>query len=194
MTLFPANRIITATLATGAVLALAGCGTSMASNGTAQNQPAEAQQGTEGQPVPYTDARYHYRIDAPGRVTSGADGTASFIGASERIEIAVVQGAQAADPTALAAQDTKTLSASAQGFHELAAPSTLTLGGRHVTKFIFTWSPGTSAVTGKVVELTSVRYYVPKDATTVAVITYGIVSNQYDPQGADDIVSTFQWQ
>jgi hypothetical protein len=26
------------------------------------------------------------------------------------------------------------------------------------------------------------------------VITYGIVSDQYDPQGADDIASTFRWQ
>ena len=56
------------------------------------------------------------------------------------------------------------------------------------------WSAGTSTVTGKAIELTSVRYYVSKDASTLAVITYGIVSNQFDPQGADDIVSTFQWQ
>jgi hypothetical protein len=63
-----------------------------------------------------------------------------------------------------------------------------------VTKFTYTWNAGTSAVTGKAVELTSVRYYVPKDSGTLAVITYGIVSNQFDPQGADDLASTFRWQ
>jgi len=47
---------------------------------------------------------------------------------------------------------------------------------------------------GKAIALTSVRYYIAKDATTLAVITYGVASNQFDPQGADDIASTFQWQ
>jgi len=74
------------------------------------------------------------------------------------------------------------------------AGSTVSLNGRNVTRFSFAWNAGTSAVTGKAVELTSVRYYVPKDSATLAVITYGIVSNQFDPQGADDIVSTFRWQ
>jgi hypothetical protein len=35
---------------------------------------------------------------------------------------------------------------------------------------------------------------VPRDSTTIAVITYGTVSGQFDPQGADDIASTFKWQ
>jgi ABC-type glucose/galactose transport system permease subunit len=63
-----------------------------------------------------------------------------------------------------------------------------------VTRFSYTWNAGTSAVTGKAIALTSVRYYIAKDATTLAVITYGVASNQFDPQGADDIASTFQWQ
>ena len=70
----------------------------------------------------------------------------------------------------------------------------MTLNGHNVTRFGFTWNAGTSAVTGKAVELTSVRYYVSKDSATVAVITYGIASNQFDPQGADDLASTFRWQ
>jgi hypothetical protein len=75
-----------------------------------------------------------------------------------------------------------------------AGPGEITLNGKKVEKFIFTYNAGTSAVTGKPLDLIGVRYYIPKDSGTVAVVTYGIVSNQYDPQGADDIALTFQWQ
>jgi hypothetical protein len=138
--------------------------------------------------------RFHYRIDAPGRMAPNPDGTAAYLGPSERLEIGIVQGAKASDPGALASQDLKSLGASAAAFHQLTNPASLTLNGYHVTRFAYTWNAGTSAVTGKAIELTSVRYYLSKDSATLAVITYGIVSNQFDPQGADDIVSTFLWQ
>lgn len=184
---------LAAALAAG-VLALAGCG----SDGTAQN-PAPAAGGGEvtvGESVPqvYADARYHYAIDAPGRMTANPDGTASFVGPSERLEIAVVTGSSASDPGALASQDAKALSVSASGFRQLSSPSAMTLNGHSLIKFTYTWNAGTSAVTGKAVELTTARYYFSKNSATVAVITYGIVSNQYDPQGADDLASTFRWQ
>jgi hypothetical protein len=175
------------------LLALSGCG----SNGTTPNQaPAAAGETVVGEsvPVPYADARYHYRIDAPGHMTPNSDGTASFIGPSERLEIAVVTGSTAADLAGLASRDSKSLSTSAPSFHQVSSPATVTLNGHTVTRFSFTWNAGTSAVTGKAVELTSVRYYVPRDSATVAVITYGIASNQFDPQGADDLASTFRWQ
>ena len=127
-------------------------------------------------------------------MTANPDGTAAFVGPSERLEISVIQGSGASNPSALASQDIKTLAASAAAFQQRSSPAKLTLNGHHVTRFAYTWSAGTSTVTGKATELTSVRYYVSKDASTLAVITYGIVSNQFDPQGADDIVSTFQWQ
>ena len=175
------------------LIALTGCGSDTTTQAPAAPAAGEV---TVGESVPhrYTDARYHYLIDAPGLMTANADGTANYIGPSERMEIAVVTGSGAADPAALAGQDAKSLSGSLSGFHQLSSPSTVSLNGRSVTKFTFTWNAGTSAVTGKAVELTSVRYYVPKDSATLAVITYGIVSNQFDPQGADDIVSTFKWQ
>jgi hypothetical protein len=144
--------------------------------------------------IPYVDARFHYRIDGPGTMKSSPDGTAAFIGPSERLEVAIVQGASAADPAALARQDVKSLSTSAQSFHLVSSAATVTIGGQRVTRFTYTWNAGTSAVTGKAIALTSVRYYMPKDSTTVAVITYGTVSNQFDPQGADDVASTFKWQ
>ncbi|HEV2035606.1 MAG TPA: hypothetical protein VGU71_15675 [Candidatus Dormibacteraeota bacterium] len=180
-------------------LVLAGLLTVAACDSTTTSQtpaPAAGGDATTGEsaPVSYTDARYHYVIDAPGRMNANADGTASFIGPSERLEIAVVTGSSASDPAALAAKDSTSLAVSASGFHQLSNPATVTLSGHHVTKFSYTWNAGVSGVTGKPIELTAVRYYVPKDSATVAVITYGIVSNQFDPQGADDLASTFKWQ
>src|ERR1700687_661521 len=185
--------LILAGVGIAGLVALAGCGTDTTTQTPA---PAAAGEVTVGESVPhrYTDAKYHYLIDAPGLMTANADGTASYIGPSERMEIAVVIGSGAADPTALAAQDAKSLSTSLSGFRQLSNPSIVSLNGRNVTRFSFAWNAGTSAVTGKAVELTSVRYYVPKDSATLAVITYGIVSNQFDPQGADDLASTFRWQ
>jgi hypothetical protein len=175
------------------LLALAGCGST---SSTPSQAPAAGGETTAGESVPvsYTDARYHYRIDAPGQMTANSDGTASFIGPSERLEIAVVTGSAAADPAGLASHDSKALSTSSPSFHQLSSPAIVALNGHNVTRFSFTWNAGTSLVTGKPVELTSVRYYVPKDSATVAVITYGIASNQFDPQGADDLASTFKWQ
>jgi len=181
----------------GFLLATA-CGSSSGSTSGVDNAPAtagaEANTGGEAVPVPYTDSRFHYRIDAPGRMTPNPDGSAAYLGPSERLEISIVQGTRASDPGALASQDLKSLAASTDAFHQLTNPASLTLNGYHVTRFAYTWNAGTSAVTGKAIQLTSVRYYVSKDTTTLAVISYGIVSNQFDPQGADDVVSTFLWQ
>jgi hypothetical protein len=86
------------------------------------------------------------------------------------------------------------LSSSLSGFHKLAAPSPINLNELRAVKLIYAWSAGASAVTGKPTDLTTVRYYIPKNATTVAVVTYSIVTNQYDPEGADDLAKTFRWQ
>jgi hypothetical protein len=151
-------------------------------------------QGGEAPAVLYSDARYHYRIEAPGHMTANTDGSASFIGPSERLEIVVVQGSQASDPAAMAAKDQSTLSGTLTGFRKLSSPAGITLGGKKVIKFIYSWTAGTNSVTGKPLQLTSVRYYFAKDTTQVAVVTYGIVTNQYDPEGADDLARTFLWQ
>lgn len=142
----------------------------------------------------YVDARYHYKIDGPGRMSANPDGSASVIGPSERLVVSVVQGSSAVDPAALAHTDLRTMPSSTANFHLMAGLSEITLNGKKVQKFVFTYNAGTSAVTGKALDLVGVRYYIPKDSGTVAVVAYGIVSNQYDPQGADDIATTFQWQ
>ncbi|PZR67810.1 MAG: hypothetical protein DLM66_09965 [Candidatus Dormiibacter spiritus] len=173
-----------------------------ASGGTAAQRGPEAGGATAGGEanngeapvVAYVDSRYRYRIDAPGQMTANADGTATYVGPSERLQVAVVQGVKAADVSALGRDDVATLSSSIAGFRLISGPASTNVNGRKMEKFIYNWTPGTSPVTGKPVTLVAVRYYVPKDSQTVAVITYGIVSNQYDPQGADDLASTFQWQ
>lgn len=183
-------------LLTVGILAISACGSPTDQSAAAQSPaPAEAQTGPgESVPVTYTDTRFHYRVDAPGgRMTPNADGTASYIGPSERLEIAVVQGSQAANPGAIASRDLSSVAASAPGFQKLADPATVTMNGRKVIRFVYRWNAGISQVTGKAIDLTTVRYYVPKDGGTLAVIAYGIVSNQFDPQGADDLVLTFQW-
>ena len=123
-----------------------------------------------------------------------ADGTAAYVGPSERLQVAVVQGARAADVATLARDDVAAFAASTATFQLVSGPSSVSLNGHQVEKFVYGWNGGTSPVTGKPVSLVGVRYYVAKDATTVAVITYGIVASRYDPLGADDIASTFQWQ
>jgi hypothetical protein len=173
-----------------AVFFVSACGATAA---TPAINSAEAANG-EAPAVTYVDARYHYKVDGPGRMTASADGTASVIGPSERLEISIIQGTRAANPLALARDDASTLPASATNFRMMAAPTEITLNHKKVEKFVYSYSAGTSAVTGKPVDLVVVRYYISKDASTVAVLKYGIVANQYDPQGADDIASTFQWQ
>lgn len=141
----------------------------------------------------YTNARYHYQIDAPGPMVVGADGSASYVGPEERLQVAVVEGPRANDPAALARADLSSLSANSTGFKALLQPIVVTLSGQKVTKFVYAWVDGTSPVTGKPNQLTGARYYISKNGSGLAVVTYAITSSQYDPQGADDVASTFKW-
>ena len=193
MTTINATHLLAACGIAG-MLVVSACSSDTAGAGaSATPTPAAEAQNGEAAPVRYVDSRYHYQIDGPGHMTSNADGSASFIGPSERLEISVAQGSKASDPTALANADAQSLAGSAAGFHQVSKPTSVTVGNLKAIKFVYTWNAGTSAVTGKTNVLTSVRYYIAKDPNTLAVISYGIVSTQYDPQGADDVVSTFQW-
>jgi hypothetical protein len=190
---FPPGRSLFGALIAIGLVAISACGSSSGQTGVTSPAPGETQTG-ESKPVTYTDTRFHYRIDAPGgQMTPNADGTASFVGPSERLEVAIIEGSRAGNPGSQANNDLSILSQSAPGFKKLSDPTAVTLSGRTVTRFSYTWNAGISVVTGKQLELTTVRYYVPKDSKTLAVIAYGIASNQFDPQGADDLVLTFQW-
>jgi hypothetical protein len=199
-------RILAGGVAALSLIAALGCAGPGGIGGTSGSQPAGASGGTtESQPagegatgeapaVTYVDSRYHYRVEAPGRMSANPDGTAGVIGPSERLEITVVQGPRASDPAARARADVTALPASTRGFQLVSGPAALTLSGKKVQKFLYRYNVGTSEVTGKPLDLVGVRYYIPKDSSSVAVLNYGIVSNQYDPEGADDVARTFQWQ
>jgi hypothetical protein len=190
-----AHRHVLSGLLIAGAFAFVSCGSSPTSTGTASPSPGiESNNNGEAPAVAYVDARYHYKIDGPGHMSANADGTASVVGPSERLVVSVVRGSGAVDPAALARSDANTLGSSTTNFHLIAGPGEITLNGRKVEKVVYTYNAGTSSVTGKPLDLVGVRYYIPKDSATLAVVAYGIVSNQYDPQGADDIATTFQWQ
>jgi hypothetical protein len=177
---------------------LAACGQSSAGTTAAPAEQNNTQAGGEAGggsevSIAYTDASHHYRISAPGRMTANADGTASFIGPVERLEVAIVDGSQAADPMALARADLNTLKTTAPGFRQVQAPAAVTVAGHRTVKFVYQWTAGTNAVTGKANQLITARYYITKDSTRLATVSYGSAANQYDPQGADDIANTFVW-
>lgn len=189
----------TQVLAAGVAALVAVAGSACASTGgggepAAGSTPAGDTGGGEAAVVTYVDSRFHYKIDAPGQMKPNADGTASVVGPSERLEIAVVLGAKATDPATLASDDVTTLPGSMTSFHLVSGPAAITLNGKKVHKFIYSFNAGSSAVTGKPLDLVGVRYYIPKDSSTVAILNYAIVTNQYDPEGADDVARTFQWQ
>ena len=73
------------------------------------------------------------------------------------------------------------------------APAAVTVSGHRTIKFVYQWTAGTNAVTGKANQLITARYYVTKDASRLAVVSYASAANQYDPQGADDVANTFAW-
>jgi hypothetical protein len=186
----PVRAALSLSLLVAAVL-LVSCGP--VDGGTATKPGAEAANG-EAPAITYVDSRYHFKVDAPGRMSANGDGTASVIGPSERLEVSVIQGSNAASPLALARDDAAKLATSATNFRLISAPTEVTINHKKVEKLVYAYNAGTSSVTGKPNDLVGVRYYIPKDTSTVAVLTYGVVANHYDPQGADDIASTFQWQ
>jgi hypothetical protein len=151
-------------------------------------------QKREAASVPYVDPHYHYRIDAPGQMTLLSNGTASFVGVSERLEVAIIERATAVDPSAAARKDSTSLASSLADFHLLSRPAVITLAGHAMVKFVYTWTATSSDGTGERLKLTSVRYYVPKNLSVVAVLTYGMSTDEFDPSSADAVASTFSWQ
>lgn len=189
--------------AAGAALLASGCG-SDASTGSAASsasRPASSETaapadngGGEAAPTRFVSSRFHYRVDAPGAMTEATDGSATATRGTEKLVISVVTGAQAADPAGYARTDVATLRAQSPAYKEVIPVGPLSLAGRTVQKAAYSWTNGTNAVTGNPQQLVTAVYYIPRDGSTMAVVSYSIAANQYDPQGADDVVSTFQWQ
>ena len=188
-------------LAILAAVSLAACGSTTATTTTKNpdtlstaGAPAENGAGNgEAAPHPFTNSKFNYRVDAPGTMQEAADGSAAYKGTAERLEIVVLSGAAAGDPHGRATTDIGALGSAKSSFKLTQPAVQVNLAGKSVYKFIYTWTDGTNPVTGKPNMLVSVQYYIPKNSSTLAVATYSIVSSQYDPQGADDVASTFRW-
>ena len=191
------GRILPAIAVLASLSVVAACGpssttTSAAPTEQANTQAAEPGAGAETS-IAYTDAAHHYRISGPGRMTANPDGTASFIGPVERLEVLIVDGTRAADPMALARAELAALKTTATDFRQIQGPAAMTVSGHRTIKFVYQWTAGTNPVTGKPNQLITARYYITKDSTRVAIVSYGSAANQYDPQGADDVANTFAW-
>jgi hypothetical protein len=183
-----------------AAIGLSACGSTGASTTTqgpeTQSTAAPAENGggnAEAAPHPYSNSKFNYQVDAPGTMVEAADGSAAYLGTAERLQIVVLTGASAADPQGRAATDIGALTSAKTAFKLAQPASRISLAGRSVYKFIYTWTDGSNPVTGKPNMLVSVQYYIPKNSTTLAAVTYSIAASQYDPQGADDVASTFKW-
>jgi hypothetical protein len=191
---------VAALLAAG--LAVAACGSDSPAQPSgaggapaASGEPTAAGDVTTGESagVRFVSSRFHYRVDAPGTMTEAADGTATASRGVEQLTIRIISGVDAANPSAFAQADAARLPAATTQYSVVKPLSTVALAGRPVVKLVYSTS-GTNAVTGNAEALVNARYYIPKDSSTLAVVTYSIVASQYDPQGADDVVTTFQWQ
>ncbi|HYM51784.1 MAG TPA: hypothetical protein VET65_14595 [Candidatus Limnocylindrales bacterium] len=196
-----ASAIVTGAALLIAAMLLAACGSSTSGSSssagggdTTATQPNQGEAaGGEAGVVHWQDPQHRYTIDSPGAMTVAADGSAAALRPEERLQVAIVTGSAAADPMALAQADLSTLRSTATNFRLLSGPATVTIGGRQMVKALYQWTAGTNPVTGKATNLASARYYIPRDGSRLAVVTYGIAVSQYDPQGADDEAISFTW-
>ena len=197
------RAVLAVVMLLGAGLLLTACGPSTGSTSTGASPNAGGDAGGAGNEaggagaeaagVRYQNARFHYRVDAPGTMQEAADGSASTQRGVERLSISVVSGAGVSDPRAYATGDLGQVAGSSAKYHQMQALGPITISGRASLKTVYSWTDGTNPVTGKPNDLITARYYIPKDSSTLAVVTYSIAANQYDPQGADDVASTFAW-
>jgi hypothetical protein len=183
------------------LLAVAACGASTSQPSGATSGPATTSEPTsagdvttgEAAGVRFVSQRFRYRVDAPGTMTEAADGTATASRGVEQLSIRIVTGSAAASPSSFAQSDVTALRGTTSHYTLVTPLGTTSLAGRPVTKVVFA-SSATNAVTGVAESLVNARYYIPRDSSMMAVVTYSIVVSQYDPQGADDVVTTFRWQ
>ncbi|MHB8630915.1 MAG: hypothetical protein ACYC9W_03205 [Candidatus Limnocylindria bacterium] len=69
-------------------------------------------------------------------MTTAADGTASYTGSQERLEIAIRTGS-GLDPAALAAADLRALRSTVTGFGLVSGPAAIRLGNLTVQKLVY---------------------------------------------------------
>jgi hypothetical protein len=148
-------------------------------------------QGGENTPSGYTDTRYHYSITGPGPLKPQPDGTAVFVGEDERLQVAVVEGAKAADPLALAHTDLDAIKTSAPNFQVLVQPVAVSLAGQRGAKFTYAFSG--KSHTGGQIKIFAVRYYIPKNDSMLAVVSYQDAATEFSAAEADGFANSFHW-
>ncbi|MHB8669183.1 MAG: hypothetical protein ACYDAD_01260 [Acidimicrobiales bacterium] len=118
-----------------------------------------------------------------------ADGGAAYEGRTDHLRIALLNGTS--DPNAAASSDAS--GSGVAGFVLVHGPRAVTVSGRHSSDIEYRQSGGTNAVTGKQLVLHVVRLYVPRPGGLYR-IEYGSTATgqDWDPQGAMDIVTTFK--
>ena len=79
-------------------------------------------------------------------------------------------------------------------FHLVSGPAAITLNGKKVHKFIYSFNAGSERCHRQATRPRWGSLLHPEGFSTVAILNYAIVTNQYDPEGADDLARTFQWQ
>ena len=148
--------------------------------------------GPHPKPGTYVNDQYHYSVESPGPMNAGSNGAASYFGPEERLEVLAVEGPSATDPVALANKDVAALKSSVTDLKVVSGPAAMTLGNRQVIKVTYT---GTVAnpTTDKPIKLTSARYYIAKDKSLLAIVTYGDKAEEFDPKEADAIAMSFRW-
>jgi hypothetical protein len=163
-------------------------------NTTQGEQTAGESGGGEAPAIRFVSGRYHYQVDAPGTMTESTDGTAKASHGLESLEIVVRTDSSVSNPTGYANGDLSSLRTK-PGFSLKSGPEGINLNASRLSvKTVLTAAGPNNPVTGKPQTFVTVRYYVPRNSSTMAVLTYSIVLDQYDPQGADDVANTFAWQ
>jgi hypothetical protein len=163
-----------------------------------QSQPVSgsgstpADQGGQNTPTGYTDARYHYRITGPGPLNARSDGSASFVGEDERLEVAVVESDRAANPLALAQGEVNSLSSTSANFRTVFGPANVTIGAQNMVKVSYMWT-GKSQATGTQLKMSGVRYYISKNPAMLAAVRYEDASSEFDQREADGFAGSFRW-
>ena len=160
----------------------------------AESASAGGEAGGEAPLTRFVSSGNHYRVDAPGTMSEGSDGVAKASRGLESLQIVVVSGSAAADPSAYARSDLNSVR-STSGFALRSGPETVFLRAASSSqRTVYTAAGANNPVTGKPQTFVTARYYVPRNSSTMAVLIYSNVVDQFDPQGADDLANTFVWQ
>ena len=160
-------------------------GTSGAEAPVAGEKGAAAEAGT----VAFLHPTEGYRIDSPGPMHATPNGEAVYEGRNESLGVALLSGSS--DPSTAAASDAS--GSDIPGFVLVHGSQAVTVSGRRSAAIEYRRSGAANPVTGKALVLHVVRLYVPRPGGLYRIeYTSTAAGQDWDPQGAMDIVTTFR--